>query len=327
MDFLPPADPPMQIPFQARDVPPTSPGSIRLLASRRSGSRELQSRGGSVSFEACSCSPSRHPPRRSRRSIPPSRVAAERRAKRGRRSYRRSRANSGRGPSAARLRRAPTRPPLDLSWKHAYGLATGSLESDGGAWTDGARLVRLVLGPAAAARLAGLWLLLGDASVGLPRGRVRGGSGRGGSRRSGRDRDRWPARPCRPRSARPGSTATTPCGRPSGGRSRSAGRRRPAGTGHTAIAFGDVLTSRTVDAQDGRGRRLPIALARRRRATRRRRPRVRELRGDDRSATRSPARAARASSHASASSTASGTPGSTSCRSRTTTSETSARQR
>ena len=54
----------------------------------------------------------------------------------------------------------PTRPPLDLRWKQAFALVTGELTD----WRplDGrSREVHLVLGPAAAARAAGIWVLTG----------------------------------------------------------------------------------------------------------------------------------------------------------------------
>ena len=140
----------------------------------------------------------------------------------------------------------PTRPLLDLSWRHAYGLATGSLK----AWRslDGrAASVRLVLGPAAAARLAGLWLLLGDGpsgfrvtaseaeaaaavaaditAIGIVTGDALSPAVRA-ARLDGNDPlrspDRWPVSV--PAAASPGPVTT-------------------------AIAFGDVLTSRTVDAK------------------------------------------------------------------------------
>lgn len=138
----------------------------------------------------------------------------------------------------------PTRPGLDLSWQDAYGLATGSLK----AWRgiDGrAAAVKLVLGPAAAARLAGLWLLLGtgpsgvrvtvseaDAAaavagdttaIGIVTGEALSPAVRA-ARLAGADPLRSPARwPLSvPAVAAPGPVTT-------------------------AIAFGDVLTSRTVD--------------------------------------------------------------------------------
>jgi poly-gamma-glutamate capsule biosynthesis protein CapA/YwtB (metallophosphatase superfamily) len=56
----------------------------------------------------------------------------------------------------------PTHPPLDLPWQLAYRLVTGRVET----WraVDGRDApLRLVLGPAAAARAAGIWLLAGRA--------------------------------------------------------------------------------------------------------------------------------------------------------------------
>ncbi|MEX2556820.1 MAG: CapA family protein [Actinomycetota bacterium] len=138
----------------------------------------------------------------------------------------------------------PTHPPLDLSWGDAYGLVTGSIDR----WRplDGrSARVRLVLGPAAAARLAGLWLLLGKApsgfhvsatetdaakavardpaSVGLITGEALGATVRA-ARLNGVDPIRKPASY---QLAVPGGDASAPV--------------------ITAVAFGDVMTSRTVD--------------------------------------------------------------------------------
>ena len=138
----------------------------------------------------------------------------------------------------------PTRPPLDLSWKDAYGVVRGSVTG----WRnlDGRRApLKLVLGPAAAARLVGLWFLLGDAPDGFhvasteaeaaelvakdpaaigivsgealsPAVRAAGLAGEDPLREPGR----WPLSV--PAVDDPGAVTT-------------------------AIAFGDVLTSRTVD--------------------------------------------------------------------------------
>lgn len=138
----------------------------------------------------------------------------------------------------------PTHPPLDISWSDAYGLVTGSVDR----WRplDGrTSRVRLVLGPAAAARVAGLWLLLGKtpsgfhvaateaeaaiavskdpAAIGLVTGEALSPAVRA-VRLGGVDPLRDPARyPL----VVPGTGAAAPV--------------------ITAIAFGDVLTSRTVD--------------------------------------------------------------------------------
>jgi poly-gamma-glutamate capsule biosynthesis protein CapA/YwtB (metallophosphatase superfamily) len=138
----------------------------------------------------------------------------------------------------------PTHAALDLSLADAYGLATGSIDR----WRplDGrSARVRLVLGPAAAARVAGLWLLLGKAPSGFHIAATEAAAaaavaldpaslglitGEGLSpavravRLAGVDPLRAPARyPL----AVPGGGAAPPV--------------------ITAIAFGDVLTSRTVD--------------------------------------------------------------------------------
>lgn len=138
----------------------------------------------------------------------------------------------------------PTHPPLDITWRDAYRLVTGALSD----WRalDGRRAsVRLVLGPAAAARLAGAWLLLGQgpkvlhiagseqdaavavardpAAIGLIAGEALSPSVRAATL-AGLDPVRAPAR--------------YPVAIPGTG---------PAPAVTTAIAFGDVLTSRTVD--------------------------------------------------------------------------------
>jgi hypothetical protein len=138
----------------------------------------------------------------------------------------------------------PTHAPLDFSWEDAYGLVTGSIDR----WRplDGrSARVRLVLGPAAAARVAGLWLLLGKAPSGFHIAATEAAAaaavaldpaslglitGEGLSpavravRLAGVDPLRAPARyPL----AVPGAGTAPPV--------------------ITAIAFGDVLTSRTVD--------------------------------------------------------------------------------
>lgn len=138
----------------------------------------------------------------------------------------------------------PTHPALDLSWAHAYGIVTGSVR----VWRplDGrAAPVRLVLGPAAAARIAGLWLLLGTApkdvhvtasetaaahevardpaAIGVVAGEALSPAVRA-TRLGGVDPLRAPDR--------------YPVSVPGPG---------PAAPVVTAIAFGDVLTSRTVD--------------------------------------------------------------------------------
>ena len=138
----------------------------------------------------------------------------------------------------------PTHPPLDLSWADAYGLATGSIDR----WRplDGRNApIRLVLGPAAAARLAGLWLLLGKAPAGVQvaateeaaAAAVAGdpaslglitGEGLSPAVRAAQLGGVDPLRtPARYPLAVPRAGAATPV--------------------ITAIAFGDVLTSRTVD--------------------------------------------------------------------------------
>src|SRR5439155_1702627 len=64
----------------------------------------------------------------------------------------------------------PTRPALGLTFEQAFGLVSGRITSWSG--IDGRiRPLRLVLGPAAAARVAGIWLLVrrGDAPVRGPR--------------------------------------------------------------------------------------------------------------------------------------------------------------
>jgi poly-gamma-glutamate capsule biosynthesis protein CapA/YwtB (metallophosphatase superfamily) len=140
----------------------------------------------------------------------------------------------------------PTRPALDLSWKDAYGLIAGTVRG----WQplDGRKAtVRLVVGPAAAARLAGLWMLLGKApasihvaateaeaaaavgrdpaSLGLVAGEALSPAVRA-VRLGGADPLREPAK--------------YPVAVPAAG---------AVGPVVTAIAFGDVLTSRTVDAK------------------------------------------------------------------------------
>ena len=138
----------------------------------------------------------------------------------------------------------PTRPPLDLSWKQAYGVATGSVRGWRG--LDGREAsLTLVLGPVAAARLAGLWLLLGEAprafrvaaneadaaevvstdptAIGIVAGEALSPAVRA-AHLAGADPLRAPGR--WPLSV---AAAAAP------------------GPVTTAIAFGDVLTSRTVD--------------------------------------------------------------------------------
>lgn len=133
---------------------------------------------------------------------------------------------------------------MDLSWRVASGLVTGSVKD----WRslDGrGAAVRLVLGPAAAARLAGIWMLLGrapssfhvaaseaeaagavsrdPAALGLVTGEALSPAVRT-LRLGGADPLRKPS--SYPLSV-PGSGEAAPV--------------------ITAIAFGDVLTSRTVD--------------------------------------------------------------------------------
>lgn len=138
----------------------------------------------------------------------------------------------------------PTRPALDLRWRQALELVTGELTS----WRplDGrSDVVTLVLGPAAAARAAGIWLLTGRtprsvivarseteaaeavakdvAAIGLVAGEALSAMVRAITVQ-GTDPLRSPA--------------TYALGVPA---------TRALGPVTTAIAFGDVLTSRTVD--------------------------------------------------------------------------------
>ena len=137
-----------------------------------------------------------------------------------------------------------TRPPLALAWKDVYGVVTGAIES----WEpiDGRKArIRLVLGPAAAARLAGMWLLLGspprgfrvaaseaDAAAAVSQGTdtlgLVGGEALSPAVRAATLGGKDPLR-------EPGSY---PLQVPA---------TEAAGPVTTAIAFGDVLTSRTVD--------------------------------------------------------------------------------
>jgi len=138
----------------------------------------------------------------------------------------------------------PTRPALDLAWRQAFALVTGELTD----WRsiDGRSLrVHLVLGPAAAARAAGLWFLTGrpprsltiarseseaadavakdTAALGLIAGEALSPAVRAASVQ-GADPLRSPATYLLRVPARAGVGPVT-----------------------TAIAFGDILTSRTVD--------------------------------------------------------------------------------
>lgn len=138
----------------------------------------------------------------------------------------------------------PTHAALDLSWRNAYALVAGSLRD----WReiDGrSERLRLVLGPAAAARVAGLWFLLGRAPAGVRVAATEAAAAETVSRDpaalglvagealspvvraaslAGADPLRAPAR----------YPVTVP-------------GEEPQAAVVTAIAFGDVLTSRTVD--------------------------------------------------------------------------------
>jgi poly-gamma-glutamate synthesis protein (capsule biosynthesis protein) len=153
-------------------------------------------------------------------------------------------AQSARGAQPLAFVVHATRPPLALDWRQAFQLVAGTIDS----WKpiDGrSDAVRLVLGPAAAARAAGLWILLGRApraltvaaseaaaadavsrdprAVGLVAGEAFSPAVRTATL-AGVDPVRDPARY--------GLLVPGP---------------PPDGPVITAVAFGDILTSRTVD--------------------------------------------------------------------------------
>ncbi len=138
----------------------------------------------------------------------------------------------------------PTHPPLDLSWREGYRLVTGSLRE----WQaiDGRRArLRLVLGPAAAARIAGVWFLLGTAPEGL---RLAGSEQEAAESVA---RDPLAIGLVAGEALSPSVRAVTlggldPLRAPAAYPIAVPGSEAPAPV-ITAIAFGDVMTSRTVD--------------------------------------------------------------------------------
>lgn len=138
----------------------------------------------------------------------------------------------------------PTRPPLGIGAREAYGLVVGSI-TDWGLLRGRPEPVRLVLGPAGASRAVGLWLLRGR----LPRTFLLAGSEAAAAEAVAREPRAvgLVAAAALSPAVRALSLAGTDPARDPAAYPLTVPGPGPPGPVITAVAVGDILTSRTVD--------------------------------------------------------------------------------